>query len=282
LVWSPDESKIAFNTDLFRLQQDPDIVVLDVSSRTVEVLTDDDTDDAEIGLLDITPFYDDAGNLFFFRLGDDAFAPTIMQIGDVEAPLDDIAFDGIPTGARRDPFDGNVAVSRQGRDEVTSIATIDLSGGTVDVSAPAPGPVVDVSGGRALIETAGDETGEAARTAIVDLVGATPARAVPSAPAASARAVVGTGLSPDGSQIVMIIEHRTDPAGHELVLAPILSDGSLGQLGVIATGEEFAPNDDDVTIRPHGLGFRDEVVWTQDRILFGLGPNQLVTLELAD
>ena len=93
--------------------------------------------------------------------------------------------------------------------------------------------------------------------------------------------MVGTGLSPDGTEIIMIIEHRTDPSGHQLVVAPILDDGSVGPLGVIATGQEFASNNGDVTIRPHGLGFQSEVVWTQDRIIFGLGPSQIVTLNIA-
>ena len=282
LAWSPDESAVAFHHDLFRNGQEPDIVLLDIPSQSIGVLTDDGVDGAETGTIDITPFFSEDGTLHFFRFDGDASSPNIIEFGETPTPLDDLEFVGIPSSARRDPLGGGIAVASTGREGANSLVTIDLvERTTTPVETEAFRQFIDVNGGRALIDQAEIPEVNGLRAAVVDLQGAAASQPVPSASATSDRAVVGTGLSPDGTEIIMIIEHLTDPSGHKLVVAPIFNDNSVGPLGVIATGQEFAPNHDDVTIRPHGLGFQSEVVWTQDRIVFGLGPNQIVTLNIA-
>ena len=126
LAWSPDESAIAFHHDLFRLGQEPDIVLLDIPSQSTGVLTDDGVDDAETGTIDITPFFSEDGTLHFFRLEGDPFSPKIIEFGETPTPLDDLEFVGIPSSARRDPLGGGIAVAATGRDGFNSLVTIDL------------------------------------------------------------------------------------------------------------------------------------------------------------
>ena len=86
--------------------------------------------------------------------------------------------------------------------------------------------------------------------------------------------VTGGGLSPDGTQVVLIVTSRDDPNGHLLVVADIAPDGSAGPLAILATGQEFAPNDGDQTIKPAGLGWSAEIVWTPTALIYSLGPNE--------
>jgi hypothetical protein len=284
LAWSPDESTVAFHHEVFRSGQDADIVVLDIPSRRIEVLTDDGVDDAETGTIDITPFFSEDGTLHFFRLDSDPFSPTIIEFSDTLTPIDDVEFEGLPRSTQRDPIGGGIAVASARPDGGNGFlsVTIDLVKRTSTLAeSEAFRWFIDVSGGRALIDLAGIPEVDGPRAAVIDLWGTAESQPVPSASTDSDRSVVGFGLSPDGTEIIMIIEHQTDPAGHQLAVAPILDDGSVGPLSVIATGPEFAPNNNEVTIRPHGLGWLNEIVWTQDRIVFGLGPNQIVTLDIA-
>ena len=283
LVWSPDESSLVFYENLFQFGGDSDIYSLDVASGAIESLTDDGTDDADLGDLDILPFFGADGTLYFFRLGSEPGTSTLFELGDELTPRDGAVLPGLPIGVRPDG-DGWIvrvallsedkplgAVVRIGPDFSVSDA-IELGG------LQSLGGFVDVENGRALVRQA--RIGRIGLT-LLDLSRSDSPTLVPETIETSDRAITGAGLSPDGSKIALIVEHRTDPSGHQLVVAPILDDGSVGPLGVVATGEEFAPNGGDVTIRPRGLGDQLEIVWTDDKITYGLGPNELVTLEIT-
>jgi hypothetical protein len=279
LAWSPDESAVAFAHDW---PQEPDIGVLDVASQSFAVLTEDG---AETAGFDVAPFYSEDGTLHFLRSGPDPFSFNIIEFGDTPITLGSLEAEGFPSSARRDPV-GGIIIVEVGGARFTSIETIDLVEGTStliggEIDSINRRPFLDVIDGRALVGQNSIPEVNGIRAALIDLRGDALPRALPSMPAGSGRGVVGVGLSPDGTAIMMIIADVTDPLGHQLVVAPILDDGSVGPLSVIATGEQFAPNNGDKTIRPHGLGVQQEIIWTSDKIVFGLGPNQIVTLDLG-
>lgn len=280
LTWSPDESAVAFALDW---PQEPDIGVLDVASQSLDVLTEDD--DAT-NYFDVAPFFSEDGTLHFFRSGSDPFSFDIIEFGDAPITVGSLEAEGFPNSARRDPVGGTVVVEVAGADQFASLVTIDLVEETStliegELDSINRYPLLDVVGGRALIGQGPIEEVAGMRVALIDLRNNATPQAVPSTPADLGRGVAGVGLAPDGTAIIMIISDRNHSLGHQLVVAPILDDGSIGPLSVIATGEQFAPNGGDKTIRPHGLGDQAEIIWTDDKIVFGLGPNQIVTLDLA-
>ncbi len=291
LAWSPDESTVAFHHD-WPLLVDSDIVVLDVATRSLEVLTDDGTDDLETGELDVAPFYSDDGTLHFLRAAPDPSLNlperpfNVVEFRNAPVVLDGVVVEHLPRSARQDPGGGPVVIEVTQRSErFPSIAVIDadartstlIDGGIDRINGR---PILDVAGKRALIAQGPVAALSGVRAALIDLTGAASPQALPATSSESDRAVGGVGLSPDGTAIVFIIVDLNDPLGHELAVAPILDDGSIGPLGVIATGEEFAPNNGDKTIVPGGLGIQREVVWVRNAIIFGLGPKQIVTVGL--
>ncbi len=283
LAWSLDESQLAFYENLFQFGGDSDIYSVDVATAAIESLTDDGTDDAELGDLDISPFFGADGTLHFFRLGSEPGTSTLFEFGDELTPRDGVVLPGLPVGVRADGDGWVVRVALLSEDEprgaVVRIGPDFSVSDAIELEGlQSLGGFVDVENGRALVRQF--------RIGGIGLTLLDPSRSdsptfVPTTVETSDRAITGAGLSPDGSSIVLIVEHRTDPSGHQLVVAPILDDGSVGPLGVVATGEEFAPNDGDVTIRPKGLGDQGEIVWTDDKIIYGLGPNELVTLDIT-
>lgn len=56
---------------------------------------------------------------------------------------------------------------------------------------------------------------------------------------------------------------------------------TVGRSSSGADDPASVPNNHDVTIRPHGPGDQTEIVWTEDRIVYGLAPDQIVTLDIA-
>ena len=283
LVWSPDESQVAFYENLFQFGGDSDIHSVDVASGAIESLTDDGTDDAELGDLDISPFFGADGTLYFFRLGSEPGTSTLFELGDELMPRDGVVLPGLPVGVRADGDGWVVRVALLSEDEprgaVVRIGPDFSVSDAIELEGlQSLGGFVDVENGRALVRQL--RIGGIGRI-LLDVLRSDSTAFVPEDTETSDRAITGAGLSPDGSSIVLIVEHRTDPSGHQLVVAPILDDGSIGPLGVVATGEEFAPNDGDVTIRPKGLGAQGEIVWTDDKIIYGLGPNEIVTLDIT-
>jgi len=284
MVWSQDESSLAFYENLFQLGGDSDIHVLDVDSATIESLTDDGSDDIDVGNIDVAPFFDADGTLYFFRLGSEPDASTLFEFGDELTPLNDAKLPGLPIAVRSDGDGWAVRVTQVSEAEpVYSVVSIGADFSVSDAieleGLQSLGSFVDVENGRTLVKQArADRIG----LTLLDLSGSDPPTFVPEPIETSDRAITGAGLSPDGSKIALIVEHRTDPSGHQLVVAPILDDGSVGALGVVATGPEFAPNEGDVTVRPQGLGDQREIVWTDDKIVYGLGPNELITLDITN
>jgi hypothetical protein len=96
----------------------------------------------------------------------------------------------------------------------------------------------------------------------------------------SSMRVTGAGLSPDGTRVAVIVADQDDADGHRLLVADLADDSTVERVTVLATGSEFAPNDGDVTIKPAGLGRLAEIAWTEDSLVYALGPDQIVTLPL--
>jgi hypothetical protein len=281
MSWSPDESSIAFHHDIFRRQTEPDIVVLDTASLEYELITDDGSDEVRLGLVDLAPFFDDAGNLYFFRMDDGPPARLMSVVDDLVTPVDDIQVAPFAVRAVRDESTGRIAILVPESAGTTTIDLLDLTERSLTPTPVGDSVALDISdvrSSKALVVPVGPP--DIAIGALVDLDRPAPTQLLPRTVDAE-RAVTGVGLAPDGSAVVMIIEDRSDPAGHQLVVAPVLDDGSIGSPGVLASGLEFAPNDGDRTIRPQGLGTRNEIVWLDDRMIYGLGPDRIVTLAIS-
>ena len=174
-----------------------------------------------------------------------------------------------------------VAVS-PGIDGTGMLTVVDITEET-SRSIPVDGDVrvlVDTGGDRALLNTTSQSSTTGLEFSIVDLTSGAIAPIETPQLAGSSMRVTGGGLSPDGTQVVLIVTSRDDPNGHLLVVADIAPDGSAGPLAVLATGREFAPNDGDQTIKPAGLGWSAEIVWTPTALIYSLGPNGITTVPL--
>ena len=286
VTWSPDETTIVFHHNLLGFGQEPDLVELDLASGELTVLTDDGVPivGGEGGDIDIAPTFTPDGTLYFFRLDDpsDGVQAVLYRYdgNDVVTPIGP-ALVGVPPRAGRSVSDDSIVIMLSGLGN-SELVSVDVDGGTsrsIVIEGPSPA-VADVAGDRALLVAPSGVAPSSFDLGVADFTSGIIAPIdIPQLGASSMR-VTGGGLSPDGTQVALILADQDDPDGHLLLVADIAADGSVGPLTVLATGPEFAPNDGDLTIKPAGLGRLGEIAWTDAALIYSLGPDQIVALPL--
>ncbi len=222
------------------------------------------------------------GRLYFFRAdtGDVVESALLRYDGDGAVTATGSVVAGVPgTLGRR--LDGNSIVTTftTAPDGDLALVSVDIDGGgSRSISYDGPGrATVGAARGRALLVVPGSSG--SLELSLADFTsGQISAIELPSR--ASPMRVTGAGLSPDGTRIAVIVADQDDADGHQVLVADIAADSSVGPFAVVATGPQFAPNDGDSTIKPAGIGLLGEIAWTDSALVYTLGPNEIVTLPL--
>jgi hypothetical protein len=285
-TWSPDAGSLVFHHDLYRLDQEPDLVRLDLANGELTALTDDGIDgaptDGDGSNIDVAPIFGPDGTLYFFRVdtSNGVQAALLEYDGDGVVTATGSTVAGIPgTLGRR--LDGtSIVTTVVGSDGATELVSIDTDGGP-NRSIPDDGSAWAVAGAvreRALLVVP-DSSGSL-QLSIADFA-TREISPIDLPPLETTRRVSGAGLSPDGRRIAIITADQNDAAAHQLLVADIADDASVAPFTVLATGPQFAPNDGEPTIRPAGIGRFAEIVWTDTALVFALGADEIVTLPLV-
>lgn len=284
MTWSPDATSVVFHHDLYRNGQEPDLVRLDLPSGELTVLTEDEVPrGGDGGDTDVAPTFGADGILYFFRIdtsGDAVQSALLEYDGDGVITATGSAFFGGPGVLGRRVDDNSIVTTfAPGPDGATELASVDTDGGpsrSIRIDGPSPA-VAGAAGDRALLVLP-DDSGNLQLSMADFTTGQISAIGVP--PLESSMRVTGAGLSPGGTRIAIIVADQRDPDGHRLLLADITDDSTVEEFTVLATGPQFAPNDGDQTISPAGIGLLREIVWTDESLIYTLGPDEIVTLPL--
>jgi hypothetical protein len=284
MTWSPGATSVVFHHDLYRLGQEPDLVQLDLPSGELTVLTDDEVPrGGDDGDTDVAPTFGADGTLHFFRIdtsGDEVQSALFEYGGDGVVTATGSVFAGGPGVLGRRVDDNSIVTTfAAGPDGATQLVSVDTDGGpsrSIRIDGPSPA-VAGAAWGRALLVMP-DNSGSLQLSMADFDAGEISRIEVP--PLESSMRVTGAGLSPGGTRIAIIVADQSNPDGHQLLVADIADDSTADEFTVLATGPEFAPNDGDQAIRPAGIGLLGEIVWTDESLIYSLGPDQIVTLPL--
>lgn len=286
MSWSPDATTVVFHEDRFG-NEEAGLVELNLADGESTVLIGDGETSSGDSMEDqvFAPTFAADGTLYVFRVEPGDSLRSVLHRydgdGDGEVAATGPEFDGVAQAAGRSGG-GETIVNPVVDGQDTTLVSVDVSDGTsrsVLVEGGQP-LVADVAGNRVLLVgsdgvlASGFQMGVADfTTGNVDLID------VPQIDGTSMR-LAGGGLSPDGTQVALIVAAQNDAEGHLLLVADIDADGSVGLPAVMATGTEFVPNAGDRTIKPAGLGNAGEIVWTDTALIYTLGPSEIVTLPL--
>ncbi len=278
LAWAPDGRSVAGSDELL-FDDEPDITLVDLAAGVATVVSGDDRDvDA-----DLAPFFDAAGVLRFARLvrTEDGIATAIASFEDGVVSVGDPVAGFVPLHSPA--VGGGVAAAAAGGSLGEGIGVIDLaSGASVMLLAPEQGVfsyrrVVDIAAGRLLLVSPDGMT-IGIRAGLYDLATGRTASLNPEV--GDRQQLTGIALDPTGTRVAAIVEDRADPLGHQLLIADIGADGAVGSFEIIATGDEFAPNEGDTTIRPRGFGIEMEMIWIDGFLRYALGPLSIVSFPI--